>query len=220
MGQILKNISHVVRGQWHEFYRNNILEQDSQERLEEELRTLYGRGEITRDRFIQLRFQLHWGRVSHTDFYVIHQQARRLAEAQGRYIPHWSNPELERELDRLYADRVLVEETYQRFEENIQNLRKEVHWIKEEAESARQNAEKILPFNEEGARASLEIWQKLLSLSNTLDSYIQTMQEDMAGLNTLEVEIKAAITRIKLLHSREQMVEMDQRIRRDMLAQG
>ncbi|MCL4562327.1 MAG: hypothetical protein M1281_17160 [Chloroflexi bacterium] len=219
MGQRLNKLAHTVQVEWDQFYKENFLDQDPKERLEEQLRVLYGRGEIDQATFNQLRFRVHWGMVSQTDLTVIHQQAVRRLEAQGKYIPRRSNPELERSLDRLYADRILLEEMRHVWAETIQALRDEVSWIKEQAESARQDAGAALP-NEAAARAFLEVWQKLLALSQTLDGHLQAMEQDLLSLNTLEIEIKSAITKIKLLQSREQIADVHQRIRHDLLTPG
>ncbi len=217
MGKMVDSVIHAMWEEWRQFYDENFLNPDPEARLEEQLRTFYGRGEINKDRFLQLRFQLHRGLVSKSDLYVIHQDAIRFMEAQGKYIPRKGNPRLARGLDRLYADLVWVEETRDQLKESIQALRNDVNWIKEQAEVARQDASAALP-DETTARAFLQVWQKLLSLSQALDNNLQVMERDVMDLDTLEIEIKAAITRIKLLCSREQMAELSQRVRGDLLS--
>ncbi len=219
MGKLIDSVIHDMREIWHQFYDENVLNPDPKVRLDEQLRTLYGRGEINRDRFLQLRFQLYSGLVSKTDLYVIHQAAVRRMEAQGKSIPQKSNPELERSLDRLYADRVWVEETRDQLKESIQALRNDVDWIKEQAEAARQDAGAAMP-DETTARSFLQVWQKLLSVSQSLEHDLQSMERDVTNLDTLEKEIRAAITRIKLLRSQEQLAELNQRVRSDILTPG
>jgi hypothetical protein len=46
------------------------------------------------------------------------------------------------------------------------------------------------------------------------------MEQDLLGLNTLEVEIKATITKTKLLQSRQQMDDLSQRVRHDLMTGG
>ncbi len=219
MGKIVNSVIQDMWEVWQQFYDENFLNPDPLARLDEQLRTIYGRGEINKDRFLQLRSQLHQGRISKTDLYVIHQAAIRRMEAQGNYIPHKSNPELERSLDRLYADRVWVEETRDQMKEYIQALYNDTNWIKEQAESARQDAGKAMP-DETTARSYLQVWQKLLSLSQSIENELQAMERDLMNLDLLEKEINAAITRIKLLRSREQLAELNQRVHSDILSPG
>ncbi len=219
MGRILRDLVHGVQVEWRQFYRENFLMVDPQERLEDQLRVLYGKGEINADDYQNLRFRLHRGRVGETELYVTHMQAIQLKEAQGRYAPRHLDPALERWMDRLYADRVLLADMHREFEEEIHELHSEINWIKEQAESCRQDAARVLP-DEGAARAFLEVWQKLLTLSQTLETQIQAMEQDLLDLNTHEVEIRATITKVKLLQSRQQLDELSQRIRHDLLTGG
>ncbi len=202
--------------EWRQFYDETFLNPDPKARLEEQLRTLYGRGEINKERFLKLRRRLDEGLISKADLYVIHQEAIRRMEAQGIHIPGKGDPELERALDRLYADRVWAEETRDQLKENIQALRNDVNWIREQAEFARQDAGAAMP-DETTARSFLQVWQKLLSLSQSMDHDLQAMERDVTNLDILEKEIKATIARMKLLHSREQLAELSQRVRDDLL---
>ena len=218
MRAAVDSVIHTMWQEWRKFYDDNFMDSDPEARLEEQLRIMYGRGEINKVRFLQLRFRLHGGFLSETDLSVVHHQAIRLMEARGNYIPHY-NPEFEHSLDRLYADRVRIEETIDQLTTSIEALRKEVDWTQEQAEDARRSASAVLP-DEATARSFLQVWQSLLSLSQTLDNDLQAMEHNVASLNTLESEIKAAITRIKLFRSREQMAGLDQRVLDDLLTPG
>jgi predicted Zn-dependent protease len=214
-------VDSVIRTMWQEwgkFYEGHILDADPEARLDEHLRILYGRGEIDKERFLQLRLRLHGGLVSETDLSVVHQQAIRLMEARGNYLPQ-GNPELERALDRLYADRVRVEEASDQLKASMEALRNEVDWIKAQAEGARQDASSALP-DETTARAFLQVWQSLLSLSQALDHDLQATEHNLANLKALESEIKAAITKIKLFRSREQLAGLNQQVLGDLLTPG
>jgi ABC-type nitrate/sulfonate/bicarbonate transport system substrate-binding protein len=156
--------------------------------------------------------------VSETDLSEIHQQAIRLMEARGNYLPR-GDPELEHSLDCLYADRVWVEETTDQFKASIHALRGEVDWIKQQAEDAHQQASAALP-DETTARTFLEVWLILLSLSEALVNDLQAMERNLASLIALESEFNAAITRIKLSRSREQLAGVSQRVLDDLLTPG
>ncbi len=219
MGRLLNELARTMRVEWRQFYQENLLMEDPIERLEERLRVLYGKGEISAEYYRQLRFRLHRGLIGQTELYVAHMQAIQLREAQGRYTPRYLDPALERWLDRLYADRVLLEDMRRDFDEETQALRSEIGWIKDQAETFRQDAEKALP-DDEAARAYLEVWQKLSTLAQSLDTQLQAMEQDLLGLNTLEVEIKSTITKVKLLQARDRLQDLSQRIRHDLLTGG
>jgi hypothetical protein len=218
MRSTLSSAVRAMRSEWRKVYNENFLNRDPEARLEERLRILYGRGEISKERFHQLRFRLHAGLVSETDLSEIHQQAIRLMEARGNYLPR-GDPELEHSLDCLYADRVRVEETTDQFKASIHALRGEVDWIKQQAEDAHQQASAALP-DETTARTFLEVWLILLSLSEALVNDLQAMERNLASLIALESEFNTAITRIKLSRSREQLAGVSQRVLDDLLTPG
>jgi hypothetical protein len=218
MSKLVVKVSQIMRRKWHLLYNEHFTHPDPEERLEEQIRALYGRGEITKDRFIQLRFRLHNGLVSETDLAMVHQEAIRLKEIKGNYL--WrGNPELEQSLDRLYADKVWVEETHDQLKKSVLALQSDIQWVKGEAEASRMKAGAALP-DEAAAREMLLEWQKLLSLSQNLESDLQALQHDLMDLDNLEDEIKVAIIELKLYRSREQIAGIGQHIRSDLLTIG
>ena len=219
MGRIIRNVVQILRVEWRRFCQDYSLVEDPQERLEDQLRILYGRGEISAESYRQLRFQLRRGLIGRSDLYVAHMEAIQRKEALGRYTPRHLDPALEHWLDRLYADRVLLADMRSEFEEEIKELRGEVGWIKQQAASTRQDAAKVLP-DEGASRSFLEAWQKLLTLSQTLETQISSMEQDLLSLNTFDAEIKAAITKVSLLQSRQLMEALGQHVRHDLLTGG
>jgi hypothetical protein len=215
MSKLIISAIQAMKNEWRQHNDNNFLMQDPEAKMEEQIRTLYGRGEINKDRYLQLRFRLHNGLVSESDLNAIHQEAINLKEARGNYILQGS-PELEHILNRLYADKVWVEETHDQLEESIQAMRRDIDWIKEQAEDARRSASTAMP-DEITARALLQVWQELLSLTQTLDNDLQAMEHELLDLAALDHEIKAAIIKLKLFHSQEQIAGLSQRVRADLL---
>jgi hypothetical protein len=67
MGKNADSVIHEMGEELREFFNENFLDPDPKARLEEQLRTLYGRGEINKDLFLELRVRLHQGLVSKTD---------------------------------------------------------------------------------------------------------------------------------------------------------
>jgi len=219
MGRVIREVLQIIQSELHQLFHVNLLMEDPIERLEDQLRVLYGRGEISAESYRQLRFRLHRGLIDQADLHVAHMEATQRNEAQGRYAPRHLDLSLERWLDRLHADRVLLEDMRGEFEAKIKELRGEVVWIKEQAEAIRQDAARVLP-DEGASRSLLEAWQKLLTLSQTLETQIRSMEQDLLSLNTFDVEIKATITKIAIVQSRQQMEHLSQHVRHDLITGG
>jgi hypothetical protein len=51
MRSTLSSAVRAMRSEWRKVYNENLLNRDPEARLEERLRILYGRGEISKERF-------------------------------------------------------------------------------------------------------------------------------------------------------------------------
>lgn len=219
MFQFFRELFTAFWEEWKRFLEENFRLQDPKIRLENQLRLMYGRGEITQETFHQLRFRLNWGRLGQGDLGLIHREALRRMEALGRLPVERYSPEILQSLDRLYLDRVLLEEARNEIQDRQKALEQEITWIKEQAASARQNAQDSLP-DEDGARLYLEIWQHLTELSSTLDQRLLVLVQQYHGLQAQEAELNASISQLKLLGSQEQLTGLRYHIRQDFLPPG
>jgi hypothetical protein len=219
MGKIINSMIDVVRDEWHDFFNDKSTQTSPDARMEEKLKILYGRGEITKEHFHQLRYRLYRGVLSNLELSSIHQEAVRKQESDRNYIRWKGDPDLDRLLDKMFADQVTVAETRDLLKASLQQQKDNVAWIKEQAESVRQDAQAAMP-DETRARAFLQVWQKLLSLAQTLDNDLQVMERDLLKLDSLENEIKAAIIRLQLYLSRERLADLSQRIHTDLVTPG
>jgi peptidoglycan hydrolase CwlO-like protein len=217
MGKIINSVVEVVQEEWREFYDDNFQNPDPHTKLEERLRILYGRGEITREHYLQLRSKVTRGLVSKTDLEVIHHKAILRMQAEGKTTIRRGDKELEHSLDRLYADKVWLEDARDPLKENLEALRNLVNWFAEQAEAARQDAKTAMP-NEAAVRVFLEVWQKLLALSQSLEEDLKAMESDLNNLDSFENEINAAISRATTTVYREQLANLSQRIHADILS--
>ncbi|MGE5220818.1 MAG: hypothetical protein ACM3PY_00175 [Omnitrophica WOR_2 bacterium] len=219
MFQFFSELLSAFWEEWKRFLEDNFRVQDPKVRLENQLRLMYGRGEITQETFHQLRFRLNWGRLGQGDLGLIHREALRKLEALGRLpIEHYS-PEILRSLDRLYIDHVLLEEARLEIQDRQKALEQEIDWLKEQAGSARQNAQDSLP-DEDGARLYLEIWQHLTELASALDQRLLVLVQQFHSLQAQEAEINASISQLKMLGSQEKLTGLRYQIRQDFLPPG
>ncbi len=219
MFQFFRELFYAFWEEWKRLLEVSFRMQDPKIRLENQLRLMYGRGEITRETFHQLRFRLNWGRLGQGDLGMIHRDALRRLEASGRPPEERYNPEILQSLDRLYLDRVLLEEARFEIMDRQNAMEQEIDWLKEQAEEARQSAQNALP-DENSARLYLEIWQHLKELSKTMDQRMLVFMQQLQGLQAQGAEINASISQLKLLGSQEKLTGIRYQIRRDFLPPG
>ncbi len=198
------------------FYEQYLRPRDPKIELENQLRIMYARGEIDRESFFHLRFRLYKNAIGRGEITLLHRAAMQRMEGPASLPPGGSSPQNQPQLDHLYLDQVLLEEARYELEERRKALGQEIQWLKEQTESARQSAQDSLP-DEELARAYLEIWQDLMELSRSLEERSLLASQSLKRMQALEVELRAAVTQIKLLQAQERMAELHLRVRRDLL---
>jgi hypothetical protein len=200
------------------YFEDTLSLQEPKTRMRNQLRSLYGRGDITKERFLEQRSRLEWGQIGLGDIANLQQEAlyrmRSRGEAAGAHIP-----EIERGLGHLYVDRGLLEELRAEITQRHKSLALEAGWIHEQVESARQSAQSALP-DDAAARAYLEIWHRLRELSGSLDKRLRVLEGDLRYLNMLEAELRASISELKLLDSQAGLSELGLRLHQDLLTQG
>jgi hypothetical protein len=218
MFRLLRNAWQNLKRSWQQFYEHNPGWQNPETRLVYQLRAMYGRGEIDQQRYKQLRLRLRRGQIWQSDINLIRQQAEQRMEAQGKMPLRYRNKETSRALDRLYVDHVMAEEKLSELEDNLKGLSDKIKWVQEQAETARKEAQASLP-DEAVARASLEIWQDLVELSNNLNLRAQNIVQDKQDLKACSVQLSAAITQLKLLETQEELAKLTFHIQQDLLSQ-
>ena len=209
----------MLATKWRRLFEANLLMQNPETRLVYQLRAMVGRGEIDQERYRQLRSRLQRGQIWQGDINLIHQQAVRRLALQGKYPARPVNRETTQALDRLYVDRVMAEEKLSELEENQKAYSDKIEWAKEQAETARKEAQANLP-DEAAARASLEIWEDLVELSLNLNERSQLIEQEKRSLNACITRLSTAITQLKLLETHEELANLTLRIHQDLTSQG
>jgi hypothetical protein len=176
---------------------------------------MYGRGEISKEVYRQLHLRLTWNQIGKGDLMLLHQGYLRKLAAQGRIL-EVESPGTRRLLDRLFLDRVLMEEAAENISARRQSLEAEIVWLNEQAEAARTSAREALP-DESLARNYLEIWQDLRTLAKDLTERQLALEGQRRQMEAQAAQLKAAMTRLKLLQSQERLLELNLRVRQDLL---
>jgi hypothetical protein len=218
MFRFLREMINTILGGREDLLDTGYHRNDPKNALENLLRIMYGRGEISREVYRQLRLRLHWNQIGKGDLILLHEGYLRKLAAQGRIL-EVENREARRLLDRLYLDRVLMEEAVENVANRQKALAAELDWLHQQAESARNSAQSALP-DESLARIYLEVWQDLQALASELMERQQALEQQHHRIEAQSAELKAAITKLKLIQSQERLAELNLRIRQDLLPQG
>ncbi len=215
MFRFIKAFFREILGEWGRFIDDSLRFRDPKTELENQLRIMYGRGEISKEVYRQLHLRLTWNQIGKGDLTLLHQGYLRKLAAQGRIL-EVESPETRRLLDRLYLDRVLMEEAVENISARNQSLNTEIRWLNEQAEAARANAKQALP-DESLARTYLEVWQDLRTLAKELIERQLALEGQRRQMEAQAAQLKAAMTRLKLLQSQERLLELNLRVRQDLL---
>ncbi len=219
---MVRFFAQLIAAFWEELRRyleTNFVIQDPKVRLRSQLRAMYGRGEISRERFFEMLRRLDWDQIGQGDVTLLHREAMMRLQAQGKLNPGYAVPEIESCLDRLYQDTGMLLELRLDVAEKLAGLKQEASWLREQVELARKGAQSALP-NEAEARAYLEVWQSLVELSERAENRLKLLDEANRRIDLLEAELKASTTELTLLESRQRLAELNLRIRQDLLIQG
>lgn len=216
---MLKELIQTIFKELQDFYWENLRQRDPFERLGRQLRLLYGRGEITRDKFFLLRDKLYQGQAIQEELEIAHRIGVLRLEERGERLIRQSNTEIAQSLERLYLDRALLEEVRFETERSISVLEDEANWARQQAESTHQAAQNAIT-DEVQARSLLNIWQDLLELAEDLDRRVQLVRRSLNRMNALEARIRAYEAELKALDSRGRLEQISKYIDQDFTGQG
>jgi len=216
---MLKELIQTIYKELQDFYRDHLRQQDPDERMGKQLRLMYGRGEITKDKFFLLRDKLYQGQAIQQELETAHRIAVLRLEEGGERLIRPSNREIARSLERLYLDRALLEEVRFETEQSIGVLQEEANWSRQQAESTRQAAQTAIS-NEAEARSLLNIWQDLLELAEDLERRVQLVRHSLSHINALEARLRAYEAELKALDSSGHLEEIRKYIDQDFNSQG
>lgn len=216
---MLKELIQTIYKELQDFYRDHLRQQDPDERMGKQLRLMYGRGEITKDKFFLLRDKLYQGQAIQQELETAHRIAVLRLEEGGERLIRPSNREIARSLERLYLDRALLEEVRFETEQSIGVLQDEANWSRQQAESTRQAAQTVIS-NEAEARSLLNIWQDHLELAEDLERRVQLVRHSLSHINALEARLRAYEAELKALDSSGHLEEIRKYIDQDFNSQG
>ncbi len=203
---------------WREVFEDLFRWEEPQIQLQNQLRAMYGRGELTRERFIELRVRLHRNQIGLGDIQLVQREVEVRRRADQGFDEGSVDRQIERSLNRLYIDLGLVEEARVGILQSQQAIAKESRWLGEQAAAARESAQAALP-DEQQAREHLEMWHRLVGASRQIELRSQAISEELQRLDELQAEIKASVIRLQMLLSEEKLARLRLHLRQDLSAQ-
>jgi chromosome segregation ATPase len=186
--------------------------------LDEEIKVMLGRGEITREQYDQLNRKLKFSTLARGDLELLRRQARKQAYQQARASTGFHEQEVAGELDRLFIQIVSLEDSRQEAQQAKQRVEADINRIQEHAKSAEDMASKALP-DENEARAMLEIRQNMLERLRRLEAHQRSLEQSIQRLEVLQGELYAHEAELKVQRAQASLARQEYRARQSLQAQ-
>lgn len=199
-----------------QFFDDNLSMGGPTDRLRKQLRIMYGRGELRREVFFQLRSRLDQGQFIEGELQSLHRQAVLRMEAEGRLPGRPLDLEINRNLERVYISRAMLEEARVEMLRGLKIVEQERRWMAEQAGDMRARAQAALP-DESTARALLDIRQRLLDHQEVLGRRVGGVQEDLRRIDLLEAQLRLYESELMILESRERLAHVELAMNKHLL---
>lgn len=200
---MFKKLIRAILGELRQFYENNLRMQSPNAKQMNQLRIMFGAGEIDKTRFFMLENRIRRGQLLQGELSMIHREAQLKREAKGELLHYPTNPEIARALNRLYLDRARLEEARSEIERITQTLAGEASWVRDQAEAIRKDARASLP-DEDEARGFLHSWQDLLAYASKLEKRSLALKRELGHMDALEAELRSCIAQLLALDSQNE----------------
>ena len=217
MSRLLRGFIQAIFAELRRLNQSYLHIQDPILKTKNELRIMYGRGEINREQFFRFRRRLNQGQQIQGELTVIHREARYRLEAQGKPAVFQHRGEIAHSRECLYLDLGLLEEARYDTHNLLVEMEAQIKWIRQQADEAHAEAVAALP-DESQARAYLNVWHNLGELSEILQDRMQKIKQNLEGIQALIAEIKACEAELMVLEMQEQQERLKVRVRQDILS--
>jgi hypothetical protein len=203
--------------EWQQLLEDIFSWEDPKTALQNQLRRMYGQGEISAERLREMLIRLERDQIGLGDVQMVHQASVNRLSAEGQLDEVRFDPQVARSLDRLYLDRGLVAEAGFQTERSLASLELESRRLQTRIDAAHRDAQAALP-DESTARAHLATWQRLNSASLEIDVRRAAVLDEQRRIAEMDAELCAAISSLKLLDAQEILSTTHLRIRQDVYA--
>lgn len=184
--------------------------------VEQEVKLMYARGEITSGTYYRLQEMAQSGQLSWGDLARIRDEGALVAPPAAKASPRKRDADIVRSLNRLYQHRSRLEAARTEAEQVLEKLEADAAQLRQQAEKAADKAQHALS-DEATARAYLETRHEALERADTLDQRIVQLRQDLGRIDVLRDELATREAELKALESGEQLAELEASIREDLL---
>ncbi len=196
-------------------HRGSELQSNSGSGIEQEVKTLYARGEIDSDTYHRLIEMAQNGQLVWDDLNRVERKSPPSAiHVQG--APRKRDAEIVGQLNKLYSRRKQLEDSRQETENVLRTLEKEASRLDDQARFAEEKAQQTIA-NEEVARAYLQTKQEAVERARAVQERIDDLRENLRRVERLEADLATREAELKALESGEQLAELEANIRQDLL---
>ncbi len=171
--------------------------------VEEQLYTMYARGELDEDAFRALKALAEKGQLQPVDLAVHRLEALRRRATRGR------ESDTERSIRQIRARLVRLEKARSESTQVLDTLQKKMAALAEEAEKREAAAREAVAHDEERARRYLEEKQELLATRARLEEQAAALQEDLQRIDELRLTLEARIAELEALRTREELQKLE-----------
>jgi DNA repair ATPase RecN len=196
-------------------HRGSELPSKSGTGIEQELKTLYARGEIDSGTYHRLMEMAQNGQLGWDDLNRVERKSLPSATQEQR-APRKRDAEIVGHLNKLYSHRKQLQKSRQETENVLQRLEKEASRLQDQARVAEEKAQQTIA-DEEVARAYLQTRQEALERASAVQERMDDLRQNLRRIERLEADLAIREAELKALESGEQLAELEANIRQDLL---
>jgi len=199
-------------------FNNNLSLRDPIAHLENQVKLMYARQEISRQQYHQLIQKVQKRQIGRGDLEILHRQAMQESNEAGLGAPQHLSPAVEQRLEQLALDRVRLEDIQYEAQGELDSLKTKVNELHEQARKARQTAQDNLP-DEQAARDPVAREQELLNRVQQLEGRIHALSQGVERIESIKKRLKSYEADLKSLDIVERLTGATMNFREDTLVQ-
>lgn len=199
-------------------FNKNLRLRDPIAHLENQVKLMYARQEISRQQYHQLIQKVQKHQIGRGDLEILHRQAMQENNEADMRAPQRLSPAVEQRLEQLALDRVRLEDIQYEAQGELDSLKTKVNELHEQAGKARQTAQDNLP-DEQAARDLLAREQELLDRAHQLEERIHALSQGVERIESLKKRLESYEADLKSLDIVERLTGATMNFREDMLVQ-
>jgi len=167
--------------------------------LQEQLYEMYGRGELDKETFQDLKGLAARGQLRPMDLAVLRYEGGRKAKDRS--------PASEEEVAvrQLQARIAQLEGAREDSSQVLTSLQEKIEDVKARAQKRAEAARQVVPTDEALARRYLTEKQELLNTQTRLEEQAQALRDDLARLDELRGKLEAKVMELEALRSRQEL---------------